>query len=94
MLIVLVLVNTCVGRVGGLNQRSLRKLMAYSSINHLGWLIVASYFGIKFIIIYFVIYACTNLSLVWGLLDRGIYYLSQVYYYSGSQLRSLMFLIN
>nr|YP_002418794.1 NADH dehydrogenase subunit 2 [Nezara viridula]ABM63305.1 NADH dehydrogenase subunit 2 [Nezara viridula] len=28
-----------VGSIGGINQSSLRKLMAYSSINHLGWML-------------------------------------------------------
>nr|QCI09248.1 NADH dehydrogenase subunit 2 [Aponsila sp. FS-2019] len=35
-----IMVMTCitVGAMGGLNQTSLRKIMAYSSINHLGWI--------------------------------------------------------
>lgn len=93
-LIFLVGLSTLVGRVGGLNQRSLRKLMAFSSINHLGWLLVASYFGSKFIFIYFLIYMVTNAGLVLGLSAGGIYYLSQVYYYRGSHVKSLVVLIN
>nr|ASY97571.1 NADH dehydrogenase subunit 2 [Macrocheraia grandis]QFP99277.1 NADH dehydrogenase subunit 2 [Macrocheraia grandis grandis] len=30
--------STTVGAMGGLNQTSIRKIMAYSSINHLGWM--------------------------------------------------------
>lgn len=86
--------STLVGSVGGLNQRSLRKLIAFSSINHLGWLLVASYFGYKFIFIYFLIYMVTNAGLVIGLSAGGIYYLSQVYYYRGSHVKSLVVLVN
>lgn len=91
---VLVGLSTVVGRVGGLNQRSLRKLMAFSSINHLGWLLVASYFGVKFILIYFLIYMVTNAGLVLGLSAGGIFYLSQVYYYRGSHVKSIVVLVN
>jgi NADH-ubiquinone oxidoreductase chain 2 len=94
VLIVLVCLSTYVGRVGGLNQSSLRKLIAYSSINHLGWLMVALYFGLKFILIYFLIYMITNWGLILGLRTSGFYYLSQVYYYSGSQIRSIVVLVN
>nr|YP_009643363.1 NADH dehydrogenase subunit 2 [Adrisa magna]AMR74994.1 NADH dehydrogenase subunit 2 [Adrisa magna] len=35
-----VMLSTMVGAIGGLNQTSLRKLMGYSSINHLGWMLI------------------------------------------------------
>nr|YP_010222576.1 NADH dehydrogenase subunit 2 [Macroscytus subaeneus]UCC46026.1 NADH dehydrogenase subunit 2 [Macroscytus subaeneus] len=34
-----VILSTMVGAIGGLNQTSLRKIMSYSSINHLGWML-------------------------------------------------------
>nr|AWN56371.1 NADH dehydrogenase subunit 2 [Scaptocoris castanea] len=37
-LMIMVMMSTIIGAVGGLNQTSLRKLMGYSSINHLGWM--------------------------------------------------------
>lgn len=94
LLMVLVGLRTYVGSVGGLNQSSLRKLLAYSSINHLGWLMAGSCFGIKFTIIYFTIYMVSNLGLVGGLYSCGFYYLTQVYYYRGSQFNTLLFLFN
>nr|AKI32204.1 NADH dehydrogenase subunit 2 [Lethocerus indicus] len=36
---ILVMTSTFIGAVGGLNQTSLRKIMAYSSISHMGWMI-------------------------------------------------------
>lgn len=93
-LIILVGLRTYVGRVGGLNQSSLRKLLAYSSINHLGWLMVGSCFGLKFTVIYFIIYMLSNLGLIGGLNVCGFYYLSQIYYYRGSNFNMLLFLVN
>nr|YP_010343084.1 NADH dehydrogenase subunit 2 [Paracentropogon rubripinnis]UOA66661.1 NADH dehydrogenase subunit 2 [Paracentropogon rubripinnis] len=40
MLIILGLTSTLVGGWGGLNQTQLRKILAYSSIAHLGWMIM------------------------------------------------------
>nr|YP_009741419.1 NADH dehydrogenase subunit 2 [Istigobius campbelli]QID57693.1 NADH dehydrogenase subunit 2 [Istigobius campbelli] len=39
-LIILALASTLVGGWGGLNQTQLRKILAYSSIAHLGWMIL------------------------------------------------------
>nr|QAU54256.1 NADH dehydrogenase subunit 2 [Cydnidae sp. ITV1034] len=47
--------STIVGGLGGLNQTSLRKIMSYSSINHLGWMLSLNKVQnnwIKYLIIY------------------------------------------
>lgn len=38
-IIIIILMNIIIGAIGGLNQTSLRKLMAFSSINNLGWIL-------------------------------------------------------
>nr|YP_008474629.1 NADH dehydrogenase subunit 2 [Variola louti]AGI78253.1 NADH dehydrogenase subunit 2 [Variola louti] len=45
LLIVLGLTSTLVGGWGGLNQTQLRKILAYSSIAHLGWMILILQFS-------------------------------------------------
>nr|WNH18917.1 NADH dehydrogenase subunit 2 [Lutjanus jocu] len=45
LLIVLGLMSTLVGGWGGLNQTQLRKILAYSSIAHLGWMILVLQFS-------------------------------------------------
>nr|YP_009266338.1 NADH dehydrogenase subunit 2 [Amphiprion sebae]BAV14452.1 NADH dehydrogenase subunit 2 [Amphiprion sebae] len=45
MLILLGLASTLVGGWGGLNQTQLRKILAYSSIAHLGWMILVMQFS-------------------------------------------------
>nr|AFI54838.1 NADH dehydrogenase subunit 2 [Poecilocoris nepalensis] len=37
-----IIMSVLVGALGGLNQMSLRKIMGYSSINHLGWMLSLS----------------------------------------------------
>nr|YP_002317382.1 NADH dehydrogenase subunit 2 [Spinachia spinachia]BAG83093.1 NADH dehydrogenase subunit 2 [Spinachia spinachia] len=45
LLIILGLSSTLVGGWGGLNQTQLRKILAYSSIAHLGWMTLVLYFS-------------------------------------------------
>nr|YP_010385061.1 NADH dehydrogenase subunit 2 [Electrogena lateralis]UPL65071.1 NADH dehydrogenase subunit 2 [Electrogena lateralis] len=52
------------GSLGGFNQTSLRKIMAYSSINHLGWMLAASLLGESYWITYFLFYSLLSISVV------------------------------
>nr|AEW48302.1 NADH dehydrogenase subunit 2 [Siniperca scherzeri] len=45
ILIILGLMSTLVGGWGGLNQTQLRKILAYSSIAHLGWMVLVLQFS-------------------------------------------------
>nr|YP_001491384.1 NADH dehydrogenase subunit 2 [Kentrocapros aculeatus]BAF51908.1 NADH dehydrogenase subunit 2 [Kentrocapros aculeatus] len=45
ILIILGLMSTLVGGWGGLNQTQLRKILAYSSIAHLGWMLLVMQFS-------------------------------------------------
>lgn len=94
--LIVVVITSCsvVGRVGGINQRSLRKLMAYSSINHLAWLMSASYFGVHYLIVYFGVYFLSNGLLVVGFRRLGLFYISQVFYYSSSGVDRIFILMN
>jgi len=69
-----------VGSLGGINQSSMRKLIAYSSINHLGWMLLGAYHGVGYLLVYYLIYILIRLVIVYYLLSSGIYYLSQMYY--------------
>nr|YP_002456243.1 NADH dehydrogenase subunit 2 [Deracantha onos]ABV23664.1 NADH dehydrogenase subunit 2 [Deracantha onos] len=60
----IILTSIIIGSLGGLNQSSLRKLMAYSSINHVGWMISAMMVGENMWELYFLIYTLLSLSIV------------------------------
>nr|UKO33007.1 NADH dehydrogenase subunit 2 [Stenochironomus sp. 1CZ] len=53
-----------VGTIGGLNQTSLRKLMAYSSINHLGWIILSMMINMNNFKIYFILYSILSITVM------------------------------
>nr|QXT45694.1 NADH dehydrogenase subunit 2 [Cinygmina sp. 1 YW01BF06] len=52
------------GSLGGFNQTSLRKIMAYSSINHLGWMLAALLLGESYWLTYFLFYSFLSMSVV------------------------------
>nr|AQM39837.1 NADH dehydrogenase subunit 2 [Orophyllus montanus] len=75
----IILCSIITGSLGGLNQTSLRKLMAYSSINHLGWMIGGMLVGENMWLIYFLIYTILSLSVVLIFHSFQISYISQNY---------------
>nr|YP_009499367.1 NADH dehydrogenase subunit 2 [Andraca olivacea]AWT58359.1 NADH dehydrogenase subunit 2 [Andraca olivacea] len=52
-----IILNISIGAIGGLSQTSLRKLMAFSSINNLGWMIFAIMISENLWLFYFFMYS-------------------------------------
>ncbi len=59
-----VVTSALVGSVGGLNQTSLRKILAYSSITHISWLLRALSFARSSWLFYFTFYWLMLLSVI------------------------------
>nr|AQR57249.1 NADH dehydrogenase subunit 2 [Haplochromis laparogramma] len=62
LLIILGLTSTFVGGWGGLNQTQLRKILAYSSIAHLGWMIIVLQFSPSLTLLTLLIYLIMTFS--------------------------------
>nr|AAU29591.1 NADH dehydrogenase subunit 2 [Bathybates graueri] len=62
LLIILGLASTLVGGWGGLNQTQLRKILAYSSIAHLGWMILVLQFSPSITLLTLLIYLIMTFS--------------------------------
>lgn len=58
------LLSAVIGAVGGINQTSLRKILAFSSINHIGWILSAILIGEALVGVYFLFYCVIRLSVV------------------------------
>nr|AAX23186.1 NADH dehydrogenase subunit 2 [Haplochromis sp. 'dwarf big eye'] len=63
LLIILGLTSTFVGGWGGLNQTQLRKILAYSSIAHLGWMIIVLQFSPSLTLLTLLIYLIMTFSM-------------------------------
>ncbi|YP_850999.1 NADH dehydrogenase subunit 2 (mitochondrion) [Priapulus caudatus] len=79
VLVVFAMISGLVGGLGGLNQTSLRKLLAYSSIGHLGWMLGAIFISNTIWKTYFLTYSFLSLSLILILFFMGFTHINQVF---------------
>lgn len=63
-LIFSIILSAFIGAIGGLNQSSLRKLIAYSSINHLSWITAAILNNENIWKIYFIFYSILSIVII------------------------------
>nr|APX39261.1 NADH dehydrogenase subunit 2 [Psylliodes affinis] len=75
----IIIISSMIGGLYGINQVSLRKILAYSSINHIAWML-ASMLNNKMIwLIYFVIYSIITLNIIMIFYYLNIFYLPQLF---------------
>nr|YP_010164056.1 NADH dehydrogenase subunit 2 [Macromedaeus distinguendus]QRK27345.1 NADH dehydrogenase subunit 2 [Macromedaeus distinguendus] len=67
IIILSAILSSYVGALGGLNVMKLRKIMAFSSINHMSWMLVALTINDMMWILYFSFYATISSSVVFFL---------------------------
>nr|QXP99386.1 NADH dehydrogenase subunit 2 [Eoscarta assimilis] len=72
-----VILSLVVGSIGGINQLSIKKMLAYSSINSMGWIMMTMMTSMKIWINYFLIYSMMITSLIMILMKMKINYLNQ-----------------
>nr|YP_003204798.1 NADH dehydrogenase subunit 2 [Charybdis japonica]ACJ49896.1 NADH dehydrogenase subunit 2 [Charybdis japonica]UEK25885.1 NADH dehydrogenase subunit 2 [Charybdis japonica] len=78
MITSMALLSSVVGAVGGLNVMKLRKLMAFSSINHMSWMLIAMSLNDMMWLIYFLFYCFTSGSVIILLYSTHTYTISNV----------------
>nr|WRM53938.1 NADH dehydrogenase subunit 2 [Flavicorniculum planiforceps] len=59
-----IILSSMIGALGGLNQTSLRSMMAYSSINHLSWMLMAMYNSNILWMTYFLLYSLLTFMMI------------------------------
>jgi NADH-ubiquinone oxidoreductase chain 2 len=93
-IIFIIFISIIFGRLGGLNQTSLRKLIAFSSINHLGWIISRIIFNEYLWVTYFLFYIFLRFSIVFLFNNLKLFNLNQVFkLFSNNQLIKLIIFI-
>lgn len=80
LIIFSIFASTLIGSVGGLNQNSIRKIIAYSSIRHLGWIISAIIIRNDLWLLYFTIYAVINMAIIYLFYSQSLFHLSQSFF--------------
>nr|UOU84889.1 NADH dehydrogenase subunit 2 [Themira lucida] len=79
MLLCCIFLSAIIGALGGFNQTSLRKLMAFSSINHLSWMISAMLISESLWFTYFLIYSFLSFTIVFMLNIFNIFHINQLF---------------
>nr|AXS66091.1 NADH dehydrogenase subunit 2 [Megacyllene sp. KM-2017] len=89
-----IIASTIIGGLIGINQTSLRKIMAYSSINHIGWMI-ASMYSFSIWSSYFLIYCLISFNIVMMFKINNLFWMSQVsWILKQSKSFKIMFMLN
>nr|YP_009691900.1 NADH dehydrogenase subunit 2 [Thermistis croceocincta]QEG58706.1 NADH dehydrogenase subunit 2 [Thermistis croceocincta] len=91
----IILSSTIISGILGLNQISLRKILTYSSINHISWLMSSMMNNQMIWIFYFLIYSIITLNIIWIFQKFEIFYTPQLFQILNSnKLIKLFFLTN
>nr|YP_010287585.1 NADH dehydrogenase subunit 2 [Syllepte taiwanalis]UKT61916.1 NADH dehydrogenase subunit 2 [Syllepte taiwanalis]WEV93870.1 NADH dehydrogenase subunit 2 [Syllepte taiwanalis] len=93
-LLIIIIMNSIIGAIGGLNQTSLRKLMAFSSINNLGWMLSAIMISENLWIFYFCMYTfmISIMCFLFNLLN--MFFINQLFFFNINYMIKLSLLIN
>nr|ASY97885.1 NADH dehydrogenase subunit 2 [Statilia maculata] len=76
---IMIISSAIIGAIGGLNQISLRKILSFSSINHIGWMLITMMMGSNLWWMYFLVYSI-NIILITSLTSMtNLSYISQTF---------------
>nr|ATV91636.1 NADH dehydrogenase subunit 2 [Stegana melanostoma]QBF01221.1 NADH dehydrogenase subunit 2 [Stegana melanostoma] len=94
LLFLSIIISVIIGSLGGLNQSSLRKLMAFSSINHLGWMLMALNSNEVIWLIYFLLYSFLSFILTFMFNNFKIFYFNQMFslFFNSKILKFILFM--
>nr|ATV91644.1 NADH dehydrogenase subunit 2 [Stegana wuyishanensis]ATV91645.1 NADH dehydrogenase subunit 2 [Stegana wuyishanensis] len=89
-----IIMSVIIGSLGGLNQSSLRKLMAFSSINHLGWMLMALNSNETIWLIYFLMYSFLSFVLTFMFNNFKIFHFNQMFslFFNSKTLKFILFM--
>nr|AVN67593.1 NADH dehydrogenase subunit 2 [Anallacta methanoides] len=74
----IVIMSTIIGSIGGFNQISMRKILTYSSINHLGWVLSAMTISENMWMMYFTIYSFMTMSIIMIVKPYQVSFINQI----------------
>nr|QOV03266.1 NADH dehydrogenase subunit 2 [Hydrellia maura] len=89
-----IICSVTIGALGGLNHTSLRKLMAFSSINHLGWMMTAMQVNQLVWLVYFLVYTLLTFNMIYYFNLYKISHMNQLFsmFFISKTMKFFMFL--
>nr|YP_010459011.1 NADH dehydrogenase subunit 2 [Asura megala]YP_010989195.1 NADH dehydrogenase subunit 2 [Asura unipuncta]UUB71775.1 NADH dehydrogenase subunit 2 [Asura megala]WOS95358.1 NADH dehydrogenase subunit 2 [Asura unipuncta] len=93
-IIIIIIMNVIIGALGGLNQTSLRKLMVFSSINNLGWMLFSIMISENLWLFYLIIYSFMISIMCFMFYLLNMFYINQLFINNMNPLIKINLLIN
>nr|YP_010461134.1 NADH dehydrogenase subunit 2 [Agnidra scabiosa]UUF68405.1 NADH dehydrogenase subunit 2 [Agnidra scabiosa] len=93
-LLIIIIINIIVGAINGINQLSLRKLMAFSSINNLGWMIISIMISENLFIFYMFMYSLLISILCFFFYYINLFFINQLFFINMNFLIKINLMIN
>nr|YP_010586628.1 NADH dehydrogenase subunit 2 [Uenoa lobata]UZZ44442.1 NADH dehydrogenase subunit 2 [Uenoa lobata] len=88
------MISAIMGSIMGLNQFSLKLIMTYSSINHLGWMLSSLIISMNIWLIYMLIYTLINFLMMMMFQYTNIQQLKQIFSFKSSNIMLYMIFLN
>nr|QTC08162.1 NADH dehydrogenase subunit 2 [Parachauliodes japonicus] len=88
------LASLIVGAIGGFNQLNLRSLMAYSSISHLGWILISMVYSETLWVTYYLLYVTLSSIMVLFFMNYSLFHMNQIYAMNFNPFIKFMMLTN
>nr|UOU85084.1 NADH dehydrogenase subunit 2 [Anabolia nervosa] len=94
LLMLVATISVIIGSIMGLMQTSLQMIMTYSSISHIGWMLMSLMLKLNVWSIYLIIYSFINYILMYFFKIMNMYTLNQMYSNKNSNLIKYFIMIN
>jgi len=92
---IIIILSSLIRGLQGLNQTCLRKIIAYSSINHVGWMLSRIFTSLRIWFLYFFIYCIINLNILLIFNKYNLFYFTQLTkIFSFNKKLKLIFILN
>nr|AII02429.1 NADH dehydrogenase subunit 2 [Drepana arcuata] len=93
-LIIMIILNIIIGAINGINQTSLRKMMAFSSINNLGWMITSIMISENLCLFYIIMYSFLIMIMCMLFYIINLFFINQLFFINMNYLIKINLFIN
>nr|YP_010586004.1 NADH dehydrogenase subunit 2 [Anisocentropus kawamurai]UZZ43740.1 NADH dehydrogenase subunit 2 [Anisocentropus kawamurai] len=94
MIILSTILSVIIGSIMGLNQSNLKLIMSYSSIHHMGWMLIILIINMNLWNMYFTIYFFLNFLIIYFFNTMQTFHLSQLFLMNINSSYKIFFLMN
>nr|YP_009995272.1 NADH dehydrogenase subunit 2 [Ochthebius quadricollis]QNP09662.1 NADH dehydrogenase subunit 2 [Ochthebius quadricollis] len=92
---IIIIFSMMISGILGINQTSMRKILAYSSINHIGWMISSMMFMETIWMIYFITYSIISINIIMIFKKFNLFYMKQIFtMLNNNNMLKMFFIMN